>query len=162
MYYYKIPADATFTLSADMTINAYDKNNQVAFGLMVRDAMYVDFNSKDSNGDSVNAAFFKLADVDNGNGGWNGYARKDGVLTSGGNISKVYAPGETVSLTLSGTADGYATTIGNEETVSGGFDFKLTNFDADYVYIGMFAARNADVTFSNIKLIVNGKEVEVK
>ncbi|MBQ7863174.1 MAG: hypothetical protein IJ353_01770 [Lachnospiraceae bacterium] len=162
MYYYKIPADASFTLSADMTINAYDKNNQVAFGLMVRDAMYIDTNSKDSNGDSVNAAFFKLADVDNGNGGWNCYARKDGVLTSGGTISRVYAPGETVTLTLSGTADGYATKIGSEETVSGGFDFKLTNFDADYVYIGMFAARNADVTFSNIKLTVNGKEVTIK
>ena len=162
MYYYKIPADASFTLTADMTINAYDKNNQVAFGLMVRDAMYIDTNSKDSNGDSVNAAFIKLADVDSGNGGWNGYARKDGVLTSGGNISKVYAPGETVTLTLSGTSDGYATKIGEEETVSGGFDFKLTSFDEDYVYIGMFAARNADVTFSNIKLIVNGKEVVIK
>ena len=162
MYYYKIPADATFTLSADMTINAYDKNNQVAFGLMVRDAMYIDTNSKDSNGDSVNAAFFKLADVDNGNGGWNGYARKDGVLTSGGKLSREYTAGETVTLVLSGTADGYSTKIGNEETVSGGFDFKLTNFDADYVYVGMFAARNADVAFSNIKLIVNGKEVTIK
>ena len=77
-------------------------------------------------------------------------------------FKKNTAPGETVTLTLSGTSDGYATKIGNEETVSGGFDFKLTNFDADYVYIGMFAARNADVTFSNIKLIVDGKEVTIK
>ena len=157
MYYYKLPADASFTLTADMTINAFDMNNQVAFGLMVRDAMYIDTNSKDSNGDSVNAAFFKVAD-----GGWNGYARKDGVLTSGGKLSREYTAGETVTLVLSGTADGYSTKIGNEETVSGGFDFKLTNFDADYVYVGMFAARNADVTFSNIKLIVNGKEVTIK
>ncbi|MBP3568616.1 MAG: carbohydrate esterase family 12 protein, partial [Lachnospiraceae bacterium] len=157
MYYYKLPADASFTLTADMTINAFDMNNQVAFGLMVRDAMYIDTNSKDSNGDSVNAAFFKVAD-----GGWNGYARKDGVLTSGGKLSREYTAGETVTLVLSGTADGYSTKIGNEETVSGGFDFKLTNFDADYVYVGMFAARNADVTFSNIKLIVDGKEVTVK
>lgn len=157
MYYYKIPADASFTLTADMTINAFDNNNQVAFGLMVRDAMYIDVNSKDYNGDSVNAAFFKVAD-----GGYNGYARKDGSLMSGGKLSRAYNVGETVTLTLSGTADGYATKIGDEETVSGGFDFKLTNFDKDYVYIGMFAARNADVTFSNIKLIVNGEEIVIK
>ena len=162
MYYYKIPADASFTLTADMTINAFDSNNQVAFGLMVRDAMYIDFNSKDYNGDSVNAAFSRLADMNSGDACYNCYARKDGKLTYGPALSRQYAAGETVTLTLSGTADGYATKIGDEETVSGGFDFKLTNFDEDYVYIGMFAARNADVTFSNIKLIVDGKEVTIK
>ena len=160
MYYYRIPSDATFTLSADMTINGFDTNNQVAFGLMVRDAMYIDVNSKEFNGDSVNAAFFKMADFADGNG-HNCYARKDGKLVSGGTLTGTYAIGDTVTLKLSGTADGYATTIGEEETVTGGFDFKLTNFDADYVYVGMFAARNADVTFSNIKLIVNGKEVDI-
>ncbi len=162
MYYYKIPADASFTLTADMTINSFDSNNQVAFGLMVRDAMYIDFNSKDPNGDSVNAAFSRLADMSSGDACYNSYARKDGKLTYGPALSRAYAAGETVTLVLSGTSDGYATKIGDEETVSGGFDFKLTNFDEDNVYIGMFAARNADVTFSNIKLIVNGKEVTIK
>lgn len=160
MYYYRLPADATFTLTADMTINGFDTNNQVAFGLMVRDAMYIDVNTKEANGDSVNAAFYRLADFAAGNG-HNCYARKDGKLVSGGSLTGTYAIGDTVALKLSGTADGYATTIGNEETVTGGFDFKLTSYDADYVYIGMFAARNADVTFSNIKLTVNGREVDI-
>ncbi len=160
MYYYRLPADATFTLTADMTINSFASNNQVAFGLMVRDAMYIDTNSKDANGDSVNAAFYRLADLTSGSG-HNCYARKDGKLISGGSLTGTYAVGDTVTLVLSGTADGYATTIGEEETVTGGFDFKLTSYDADYVYIGMFAARNADVTFSNIRLIVNGEEVDI-
>lgn len=162
MYYYKIPADATFTLTADMTINSFDSNNQVAFGLMVRDAMYIDFNSKDANGDSVNAAFSRLADMTSGTACYNSYCRKDGKLTYGPALSRAYTAGETVTLVLSGTADGYSTKIGDEESVSGGFDFKLTSYDEDYVYIGMFAARNADVTFSNIKLIVNGEEIAVK
>lgn len=162
MYYYRIPADASFTLTADMTINAYDSNNQVAFGLMVRDAMYIDTNSKDYNGDSVNAAFSRLADMDAGVAWNNCYARKDGKLTYGPSLSRAYQAGETVTLTLSGTSDGYAGKIGDEEAVSGGFDFKLTNFDEDYVYIGMFAARNADVTFSNIHLTVNEEEVKIK
>ncbi len=162
MYYYKLPADAGFTLTADMTINSFDSNNQVAFGLMVRDAMYIDANSKDPNGDSVNAAFCRLADMSSGDACYNSYARKDGKLMYGPALSRAYKAGETVTLVLSGTPDGYSTKIGEEETVSGGFDFKLTSFDEDYVYIGMFAARNADVTFSNIKLIVNGKEVTIK
>lgn len=87
---------------------------------------------------------------------------KTEALCPAGKLSRAYNAGETVTLTLSGTADGYATKIGEEEAVSGGFDFKLTNFDKDYVYIGMYAARNADVTFSNIKLIVNGEEIVIK
>lgn len=162
MYYYRLPADASFILTADMTINAYDSNNQVAFGLMVRDAMYIDTNSKDYNGDSVNAAFSRLADMDSGVALNNCYARKDGKLMYGSSLSRAYQAGETVTLTLSGTSDGYAGKIGEEEAVSGGFDFKLTNFDEDYIYIGMFVARNADVTFSNIRLVVNGEEVSVK
>lgn len=158
MYYFKIPSDATFTLSADMTINAFNANNQVSFGLTVRDAMYIDYNSKDSTGDNVNAGFLRVADMASA---YNGFARKDGALVSGGTLTKSYKEGDTVKLTLSGTADGYATTIGEEATVSGGFDFKLTSLDPDNVYIGMYAARNADVTFSNISLIVNGKEVDI-
>ncbi len=161
MYYIKLPADAGFTLSADMTINDYDSNNQVAFGLMVRDAMYIDFNSKDPNGDSVNAAFSRLADMDSASAMYNSYCRKDGKLVYGPSLSRAYTKGETVTMVLSGTTDGYSTKIGDEESVSGGFDFKLTNYDEEYVYIGMFAARNADVTFSNIRLTVNGREIDV-
>ena len=57
------------------------------------------------------------------------------------------------------STDGYACTFGKEETITGGFDFKLTSIDSDYVYVGMYVARNADVTFSDVKLIVDGKEV---
>ena len=35
----------------------------------------------------------------------------------------------------------------------------MTSIDSDYVYVGMYVARNADVTFSDVKLIVDGKEV---
>ena len=34
----------------------------------------------------------------------------------------------------------------------------LEKFDSDYVYVGMFASRNADVTFSNISLTTIAKE----
>ena len=73
-----------------------------------------------------------------------------------------HSKGDIIPLTLSGTSDGYSGKFGDEEPISGGFDFPLTKIDSEYIYIGMFASRNADVTFSDITLIVNGKEVVLK
>ena len=41
MYYYKVPADSNFVITANATVNSINKHNQVAFGLMARDAMYI-------------------------------------------------------------------------------------------------------------------------
>ena len=51
MYYKKIPVNVNFTLKAKMTINDYFYNNQVSFGLMVRDDMYIDKKMPDVLGD---------------------------------------------------------------------------------------------------------------
>lgn len=63
--------------------------------------------------------------------------------------------GQTYSLKIASNSDGYECTFGNEAPVSGGFDFQLTSIDPDYVYVGMFVARKADVTFSNVSLVIN-------
>ncbi|WP_243735045.1 pectinesterase family protein [Paenibacillus turpanensis] len=158
MYYYKVPANSTFTLTAKAKLNRFELNDQVSFGLMVRDAMFIDSYTKDAVGDYVAAAPLKLTKAAAG-GFWNSFARKSGVLTQGGTAVNPIAAGDTVELRIEGTADGYMAKFGNEAAVTGGFDFKLTSIDPDYVYVGMFAARNADVTFSDIKLLVDGVEV---
>jgi hypothetical protein len=158
MYYYKVPANSDFTLTAKAKINDFDLNNQVAFGLMARDDMYIDTYSKDLLGDYVAAAPFKLSTANEG-GFWNGFARKSGVITQGGTYEDPIEVGDIVDLRIEGTSDGYATTFGKGETITGGFDFKLTGVDSDYVYVGMFVARNADVTFSDIKLVVDGVDI---
>ena len=156
MYYYKVPVGSNFTLTAKATINSIVKNDQVSFGLMARDDMYIDENITSSMGDYVAAAPLKITT----NGAWNCFARKNGVLTQGGTISNTsLEPGSTVDLKIQSNSDGYACTFGNEETITGGFDFALTKVDSKNVYVGMFVARNADVTFSDIKLVVDGKEV---
>ena len=154
MYYYKVPASSSFTLTAKATINSFDSNDQVSFGLMARDDMYLDKNTTDALGDYVAAGPLKLK-----TGAWNCFARKSGVLTQGGTCTKAIAAGDTIDLKIESNSDGYACTFGQEETVTGGFDFKLTTIDSDYVYVGMYVARKADVTFSDVKLIVDGKEV---
>ncbi|WP_154663469.1 OmpL47-type beta-barrel domain-containing protein [Neobacillus dielmonensis] len=158
MYYYKVPANSTFTLTAKAKINGFSLNDQVSFGLMARDEMHIDSYINTTMGDYVAAAPLKLSKAATG-GFWNSFARKSGVLTQGGTAANPISVGDTVDLSISGNSDGYATKFGNEKTITGGFDFKLTSIDPNYVYVGMFVARNADITFSDIKLVVDGVEV---
>lgn len=151
MYYTKVPAGKTFTLTADMTVNSFDKNDQVSFGLMARDDMYIDLNDSSIASDYVAAAPLKLAS----GSVYNNFKRQGSKLTSGGEMTEGVVAGQTYSLKIASNSDGYECTFGNEAPVSGGFDFQLTSIDPDYVYVGMFVARKADVTFSNVSLVIN-------
>jgi hypothetical protein len=123
---------------------------------MARDEIYVDEYHSETIGDYVAAGPLKLT---KSGSQWNCFARKSGVLTQGGTLSKDVVAGDVVDLKIESNSDGYACTYGTESAITGGFDFKLTTIDSDYVYVGMFVSRNADVTFSNVKLVVDGKEV---
>ncbi len=149
MYYTKVAANKNFVLTANATINDYFLNDQVSFGLMARDDMYVDMSCADLLGDYVAAAPLLIT---HGADAVNCFARKSGILTLGGQCTREYKPGDTVTLKIESNSDGYACTFGDEETITGGFDFKLVTIDPENVYVGMFVARNADVTFTNIKL----------
>ncbi len=152
MYYYKVPADSNFVITANATVNSINKHNQVAFGLMARDAMYIDVNDKSALGDYVAAGSIQQGTA-------NCFKRKDGALGYGGKLENPVEAGKTYALKIESNSDGYACTFGDNAAISGGFDFKLTSIDADYVYVGLFVARQADVTFSDIKLVVDGKVV---
>lgn len=152
MYYYKVPAGSNFVITANATVNSINKHNQVAFGLMARDAMYIDVNDKSALGDYVAAGSIQQGTA-------NCFKRKDGALGYGGKLENPVEAGKTYALKIESNSDGYACTFGDNAAISGGFDFKLTSIDADYVYVGLFVARQADVTFSDIKLVVDGKVV---
>lgn len=156
MYYYRVPANSNFTITAKATVNSFTSNDQVSFGLMARDDMYVDQNNNNTLGDYVAAGPIKLTKKGSV---WNCFARKSGALTQGGTCANEIKAGETYNLKIESNTDGYACTFGNEETITGGFDFKLTSVDSEYVYVGMYVARSADVTFSDVKLVVDGKEI---
>lgn len=157
MYYKKIPADRPFIVRAKAVIHDYFLNDQVSFGLMVRDDCYVDKTTADILGDYVAAAPLLLT---HGAQCWNCFARKSGELVKGGICTRAYKPGDVVELQIESTQDGYACTFGKEQTITGGFDFRLTSIDAENVYAGMFVSRNADVTFTDIELIFKTPENE--
>lgn len=149
MYYYQIPAGRKFTISATATINSIDTAaNQAAFGLMARDDMYIDKYDNTIKSDYVVAGSF-------GDGSANCFYRKDGSLKKTVALTtENVADGKSYDLSIAYNGDGFHCTFGNEPTQSGGYDFQLVSIDEDYVYVGMFVARKADITFSNIKLDV--------
>lgn len=158
MYYCKIPAGKAFTFSATATINGFGAGNaalvsQAAFGLMARDDMYIDTYDTSIKSDYVAAGSWA-----NSTAACASYYRKSGALGGRGTLSAddALAIGKSYQLTISYNGDGYACTFGNSGTQTGGYDFQLTSVDPNYVYVGMFATRNADVTFSNISLTVEG------
>jgi hypothetical protein len=161
MYFVQLPAGSTFTLTATATVNKLDANNQVSFGLMARDDMYIDTSISDTIGDYVAVGTRNQGKI-------NCFGRKSGALYDGPEATATYAAGSTVELKLVGTSDGFTLTYGDNETVSAGFDYALTSIDSDYIYVGFYVARNADVTFTNIKLegatptkgVLTGLEVE--
>jgi len=148
MYYQAVPSDRNFVLTAKVTVNSIDPNNQASFGLMVRDDIYLDTVSNDTLGDYVAAAPLMLGSDDP----WNCFARKSGLLTRGDLLSKKIQAGDTLQLTIRKSSDGYTCTFGDEAPVSAGFDFPLTAIDPEYVYAGLFVARSADVSFWDVSL----------
>lgn len=152
MYYKKVPIGTDFVLSARMRVNSYFKNNQVSFGLMVRDDCYVDKKITETIGDYVAAAPLYLTRDENI---IKCFARKSGNLFEGECLDGVIEPGKTYDVRIESSSDGYALYLGDDKAVTGGFDFKLTSVDPDNVYVGMFVSRNADVTFTDIELKIN-------
>jgi hypothetical protein len=149
MYYVQLPAGTNFTLTAKATVNKLAKNNQVSFGLMARDEMYIDTSISDPMGDYV-------AVGTRNQGAVNCFGRKSGALYDGPAATAKYGAGDTVDLKLVGTADGFTLTYGDNETASAGFDYALTAVDSDYIYVGFYVARNASVTFSDVQLTTSG------
>lgn len=149
MYYVKLPAGTNFTLTAKATVNSLAKNNQVSFGLWpVMRCMLIPA--------SPTPSAIMSPSAPGNQGAINCFGRKSGELYDGPAATVKYGAGDTVDLKLIGTADGFTLIYGDNETASTGFDYALTAIDSDYIYVGFYVARNANVTFSDIQLTTNG------
>lgn len=152
MYYTTVPSGVNFTFSAKVTLNDYFMNDQVSFGLMVRDDCYIDMQTPQGLGDFVAAGPFHLTRHEHLD---KCFARKNSNLFLGPAVCDGLEKGKTYDCRIISSNDGYSLFFGDDEAVTGGFDFRLTSIDPDHVYAGMFVSRNADVTFTDIKLEFN-------
>ena len=147
-YFQQIPANKDFTLSATATVINATKNNQVSFGLMVRDDVYIDKYDNQVKSDYVAAGALGLA---KGEDAWTDlFQRLDGDLKQT-KVSKESFPaaGTKISLSITKEGDTYKVQYGKDVET---FTAKLTEVDSKWVYAGLYTSRSAYIEYSDIKL----------
>ena len=152
MYFLRLPADQAFCLKAKVRLDSYNTAkgpaDSAAFGLMVRDDIYINEASGELLGDYVSAGIIFNPSHPKGA---NTFARRSGRLVfEGGELRKAPHEGDELSFCIESTTDGYRAAIEGYSPVSTGYDLKLTAIDPDFIYIGFFAARSVSITVSDI------------
>lgn len=169
-YYQELKADDDFTISAKAHVNGvWNANNQVSFGLMVRDKVYINTQTIDGTETGANLTSDDLGDevaagslnmVKAGSGMNFAFTRTAGALDSTSWLSSdAAAPtaGSEYDVSIKKSGTNYTVTFGNDTAVIDGSSLTMT----DDIYAGLYVARCADVTFSNVSLKVAGAAAEV-
>jgi len=154
-YFQQVPIDKDFTLSATATVTSITYNNsQVGFGLMVRDAAWMDAFSPSLISSYVAAGSLK------GNApatAWSSFMRdmSAGTQLTGTVVSSpsvVPVAGSAIDLKIVKAGGAYTCTYGSEAPAV--YTIDLNAKDSQYVYAGLFTARECEVEFSNVDLTV--------
>lgn len=138
-YYYKeIESYKNYELRAKVTVESWNANNQVSFGIMMRENILINENNS-----SFTSDYLAVGALDQQMKGF--YKNLGHQVKSGYEFTaNVPAAGETYDLSLKKTGNTYLLRIGDEtrELES------LSTFN----YIGLYTARNTTVIFSEIEL----------
>lgn len=155
-YYFKeIPADANFELTAKAHVESFAMNNQVSFGLMIRDKVlhneskkedlgnYLAVGPIDATKEPAKIAFYRIG--------------ADSLVKLGELRNEpVPAAGCVYDLSIKKSGTTYILTFGKEEAV---VIEDFTSFIGDTIFAGFFTSRNTTVVFSNYDLKVDTRKV---
>jgi lysophospholipase L1-like esterase len=156
-YFQKLPLAQDFVLSARVKVAELTANDQVSFGLMVRDAVWTDAADPSLISASVVAGPLKLT---KGRAGWSSYSRQFdpakgtfGLADSQGySVGSPAQPATTVSLKIAKVGAVYTVTYGDEPPKT--YTVDLNSIDPGSIYVGAFVARQARVEFSDLTLVL--------
>lgn len=151
MYYQPVSANENFQIYANAHINSIDNtSDQVGFGLIMADTIKVD-----TRDDTFNIKNYVAASpLYMAKGAVGGFAKIDSKIVKGPALSSLPQAGDDVNLSIVKNGTKYTVTYGNSVST-----YELTETQMQGImYVGLFAARNADITFSNI--IYNNEVVE--
>ena len=145
----QVEADKNFVFEAQATLQslAPSADGQTAFGIMVRDDIYIDEYVP-----SLSSNYIAAGSL----GG------KAGVFVREGGKLSLFAPqsaaeGKTFSLCIKKINQQIVATCNGEERAF--FDFDLVSVDNNFCYVCLFANRGAVVAFSDVKFNVTGEAV---
>lgn len=153
-FMYKLDSSVDFTITTQATLNSIEANEQAAFGLMVRDEIG-EHGSGDLDTTKNNFAFV------------GGYGKKKAEGYAGYKTTKVKhkrlgespAVGGTYDLAIQKVGDNVKLYFDGEVAAECSAADLITD---DTMYVGLFAARNANVTFNNVKLAYTQDSSSVK
>jgi lysophospholipase L1-like esterase len=152
-YFQQVPIEKDFRLSATATVASITQSNsQVGFGLMVRDAAWTDTSDASLLSSYVATGSLK------GNApatAWTSFMRDTSAPTqlTGTVVSsaeQVPVEGWVLDLSIVKSGSTYTCTTGTEAPAV--YTVDLNAIDGQYVYAGLFTARQAQIVFSNISL----------
>jgi hypothetical protein len=152
-YFQQVPIAKDFVLSATATVTSVTfSNSQVGFGLMVRDAAWTDVSDA-----SLLSSYVAVGPL-KGNApatAWSSFIRDMSAPTqlTGTVVSAaadVPMTGSVLDLSIAKTGSTYTCTYGTEAPTV--YTIDLSAIDGDYVYAGLFTARQAQISFSNVSL----------
>ncbi|HEY8421719.1 MAG TPA: bacterial Ig-like domain-containing protein [Thermoclostridium sp.] len=154
-YYQEIPSDTDFEFTATATVESFDMNNQVSFGIMLRDKILINESSKDPLGSYIAVG---PIDVTKDPAKYTFSRNVQGQSKQGDIKSEpIPAPGNTYRLSLKKTGNIYVLTFGNEEPII----LDSFTFEGDILYAGLYTSRNTSVVFSDIQLISESPVVDL-
>jgi len=151
---YEVPAEASFTLQAIAKVEAFNSNtsistpNQKSFGLMLRDTVGEGSATITSNYvavgalDTVMKGFYKFG-VEGGSGGTQ--TKLDAF-----SLANPPAADEQYELKIEKNQDSYTLSVNGESQV-----ISAEQLFSEQLYAGVYVARDAQVTFSNIQLSID-------
>jgi hypothetical protein len=152
-YYFKeVPADANFEFSATATVESFTMNNQVSFGLMLRDKVLYNQSNKEDIGYTLASGILN-AKKDIPKVGF--YRTAKGQSKVGELVNDaIPSSGSVYNISIKKSGNTYVLKFGNEEPVIiNDFD----GFESGKLFAGLYTARNTTVTFSNISLSIEGE-----
>ncbi|NOU80562.1 exopolygalacturonate lyase [Paenibacillus sp. LMG 31459] len=152
-YYKELPVDTNFELKAKATVNLFNSRssvstpNQKSFGLMLRDT--VGTNGDDSKNISNYAAVGALDQV------MKGFYKKTSQIKLPA-FSGINAPsaGEAYDLSIKKSGNTYLLSIGEQTQI-----VTLDDTFTETIFAGIYVARDAEVTFSELDIKVETKSV---
>lgn len=155
MAFIQVDKSTNFKMTATATVTATGPNvsKESAFGLMLRDDMYLEGNDLDGKtshlSNSIAAGVFYTGETT--------FYRENSTLTKGSSSGQV-TTGTAYELTIERTGQEMkATVVVNGKTYTQQLtDFDMFSVDNDYMYVGMFIARDLTVEFTNVSYVVTG------
>ncbi len=152
----QIPSNLNFIISADAKIIKYNNNRQSAFGIKLRDDIYINANYKRPISSNYVAAGLITADASTNII----YSRQSTTeLQKEKNvINEFYKEGDTARFLILRLGQKISVNVifRGIEYNKDFFDFDLIKTDANYIYAGLYASNGVFVEFSNVNFEITG------